>query len=260
MITSSAAARGPSWPVALGAALLAAVPLPVRGAEPVAAAQLVVVVVPEWTATRGTLGCFARTADGWSQQGRPIPVTIGRRGCGWGLGLHAAGDAGPEKREGDGRSPAGMFAIGVAFGAEAEIDTGLEYRPLTIHDWCIDVPESPLYNRIVDDREVGSDAVRGSTEPMRRDLHLDGDSAYVVGFVIEHNAGCRSGMGSCIFAHPWKDATTPTAGCTAMAEHDLRGVLAWLRADASPRFVLLPEAEYRRVWRAWDLPAPDAAP
>lgn len=222
--------------------------------------QLVLVVVADWHATTGRLDRYDRAAGGWVRGGASVPVTIGRGGCGWGAGLHPAADGEPQKREGDGRSPAGVFAIGTAFGAWQTLDTGLAYRPLTAHDWCIDVPESPLYNRIVDDRDVGGEAVRGSTEPMRRDLHLGGDRLYEVGFVIEHNAGCAAGAGSCIFAHPWHDATTPTAGCTALAEHDLRDLLRWLQSDAHPRFVLLPTAEYRRVWRAWDLPPPGDVP
>lgn len=225
-----------------------------------ACTQLVLVVVPDWQAAAGTLVRYDRVDGGWVRGGPRVPVTIGRAGSGWGSGLHPATDSEPTKREGDGRSPAGVFAIGMAFGADATLDTGLAYRPLTAHDWCIDDPASPHYNRIVDDRDVGTEAVRGSTEPMRRDLHLDGDRLYEVGFVIEHNAGCAAGAGSCIFAHPWHDAGSPTAGCTALAASELRDLLRWLRADAQPRFVLLPAAEHRRVWRAWDLPPPGDAP
>jgi L,D-peptidoglycan transpeptidase YkuD (ErfK/YbiS/YcfS/YnhG family) len=225
-----------------------------------ACSQLVLVVVPGWRDITGVLECHERRGDDWIRVGSRVPVTIGRAGCGWGSGLHPRIDEGPRKREGDGRSPAGVFAIGTAFGAGRTLDTGLAYRPLTAHDWCIDDPTSPHYNRIVDDREVGAEAVRGSTEPMRRDLHLAGDRLYELGFVIEHNAGGEAGCGSCIFAHPWHDAATPTAGCTALAVSELRDLLRWLRAEAHPRFVLLPAAEHRRVWHAWDLPPPGDTP
>ncbi|MFM7243342.1 MAG: L,D-transpeptidase [Planctomycetaceae bacterium] len=225
-----------------------------------ASSQLVLVVVADWRQTTGTLNRYDRGAVGWTRAGSSMPVTIGRAGCAWGSGLHPAIDEAPRKREGDGRSPAGVFAIGTAFGSATTLDTGLAYRPLTAHDWCIDDSRSPHYNRIVDDREVGAEAVRGSTEPMRRELHLDGDRLYDIGFVIEHNAGCAACAGSCIFAHPWHDAGTPTAGCTALAADDLRELLRWLRADAHPRFVLLPAAEHRRVWQAWNLPSPGDAP
>jgi len=219
--------------------------------------QVVFVVTPDWTATGGMLSCFERDAGGaWTQHGASHAVMVGRRGCGWGRGLQPPVEDGPQKREGDGRSPAGVFTIGPAFGAAATCETGLEYRPLTGDDWCIDVADSPLYNRIVSTREVGAAAVAGSTEPMRRDLHLDGDGAYALGFVIGHNCDCRPGAGSCIFAHLQGDPPGPTAGCTAMTEERLGALLRWLRADARPRFVLLPAAEAATRAAAWGLPTP----
>jgi L,D-peptidoglycan transpeptidase YkuD (ErfK/YbiS/YcfS/YnhG family) len=243
------------------AAVLASAPGPARALEHDSAGcrQLVLVVVPDWGSSGGRLTRFTRDATAWQRVGDPIDVAIGRSGCGWGLGLHPPQTDGPVKREGDGRSPAGIFTVGLAFGAADRLETGLEYRQMSAHDWCIDVPASPRYNTIVDDREVGADAVRGSTEPMRRDLHL-GDSFYDLGFVIGHNCGCEAGAGSCIFAHLWSRHGAATAGCTAMADGDLRGLLAWLRADAEPRFVLLPDAEHRRLADAWDLPPPGAVP
>lgn len=221
--------------------------------------QLVLVVVPDWSTPRGTLSCHERSDATWRPARAEVPVTIGTTGCGWGLGLVSGEGAGPTKQEGDGRSPAGVFVIGTAFGAADRLDTGLDYRPMNRHHWCVDAPASPHYNRIVDDRDVGADAVRG-TEPMRRDLHLDGDQCYAVGFMIGHNPTGTAGRGSCIFAHPWKNSATPTAGCTAMAEDDLRGILAWLQSDAAPRFALLPAAEHRRRWQEWDLPQPEDTP
>ena len=123
-------------------------------------------------------------------------------------------------------------------------------------DWCIDVPESPLYNRIVDSAEVGDDAVAGSTEPMRRDLHADGDHRYRLGLVIAHNPAAVPGAGSCIFAHLWKAPGVATAGCTAMPEPAMQALLAWLQPQAAPVLVLLPLAEHERLSSGWRLPAP----
>lgn len=217
-----------------------------------AARQLVLVTTSDWDASRGTLRFYERQADGW----RPVdtfPVTIGRNGSAWGIGLHPD-QPGPRKREGDGRSPAGVFAIGTAFGYAAGAMTGLVYAPMDEGHWCIDDDASPLYNRIVDAREVGAAAVAGSTEPMRRDLHAGGDMRYALGFVIEHNPRGERGAGSCIFAHLWRDGGT-TAGCTAMALDAMQRLLASLRADLQPVFVLLPWQEYRRLQAGWHLPA-----
>ena len=40
-----------------------------------------------------------------------------------------------------------------------------------------------------------------------------------------------------------------------MTEEHLAALLRWLRADARPRFVLLPAAEAAARAAAWDLPA-----
>jgi L,D-peptidoglycan transpeptidase YkuD (ErfK/YbiS/YcfS/YnhG family) len=233
---------------ALIPALALAGDLPWRDAR-----QLVLVTASDWDAAVGVLTAFEREETGWKRVHGPIPAALGRAGSAWGRGLHAPQD-GPQKKEGDGRSPAGVFRIGAAFGYEPAITSALAYRQSSGSDFCIDVSGSPLYNRIVDAKVVGGAAVAGSTEPMRRDLHANGDVRYKIGFVIEHNADAAPQGGSCIFAHLWRAAGEPTSGCTSMDEHALRALLAWLRPDRTPVFVLLPQAEYARLESAWRLP------
>lgn len=217
------------------------------------ARQLVLVVADDRDSSRGRLSTYERRDAGWIAVQRDVPVTLGRSGSAWGIGLHPA-QQGLEKREGDGRSPAGVFRIGQAFGYESAANTRLHYRPMSEWDYCIDVASSPLYNRIVDARTVGEEAIRGSTEPMRRDLHFNGDRRYELGFVIEHNAAGKPGLGSCIFAHVWEAPDRATAGCTAMAAEAMRELLAWLDAKNEPIFVLLPAQELERLREQWDLP------
>lgn len=217
------------------------------------ARQLVLVTTPGWDAGTGSMETFTRTAQGWQPAAGPKPVAIGRAGAAWGLGLHPP-QGGLAKKEGDGRSPAGVFRIGDAFGYAGSASTDMRYLAMGDADYCIDVNASPLYNRIVDARVVGTDAVAGSTEPMRRDIHADGDQRYKLGFVIEHNPANVSGAGSCIFAHLWKAPDEPTAGCTAMKEPAMVELFAWLQPGQRPVFVLLPQREYARLKDAWRLP------
>ncbi|GAB3331387.1 hypothetical protein GCM10027359_01080 [Marilutibacter aestuarii] len=217
------------------------------------ARQMVVVTTPDWDADGGRMQRFEKHGAGWRPVAASEPVRIGRAGSAWGLGLHPD-QPGTRKREGDGRSPAGIFGIGDAFGYAADARTALPYRSMQAGDYCIDVPGSPLYNRIVNTEEVGAAAVKGSTEPMRRDLHADGDQRYAQGFVIDHNPGNRSPAGSCIFAHVWKAADVATAGCTAMPPERVAALLDWLDPAAQPVFVLLPEAAYARLQAPWHLP------
>jgi L,D-peptidoglycan transpeptidase YkuD (ErfK/YbiS/YcfS/YnhG family) len=251
--------RLPAWP---GWALLVTTVVSLSSVQsasekaevmPAATRQLVLVTTPDWSSTRATLQTFMRTPQGWRSASAAIPVVIGRAGAAWGIGLHPAQE-GPQKREGDGRSPAGVFEIGTAFGYADSAITRWPYAAMSANDYCIDVNGSPLYNRIVDARKVGAAAVARSTEPMRRDLHSGGDQAYKLGFVIEHNSHGVAGGGSCIFAHLWKAPDSTTAGCTAMAEPAMQALFAWLQPQDHPVFVLLPQKEYTRLKSAWDLP------
>jgi L,D-peptidoglycan transpeptidase YkuD (ErfK/YbiS/YcfS/YnhG family) len=230
-------------------------------ATPIAAAdlswsdarQLVLVTTADWNANQGTLRTFSMEDGQWLSAAPAIPVTIGRAGSAWGMGLHPK-QAGPLKQEGDGRSPAGVFDIGMAFGYADSARTALRYKAMTDSDYCVDVNASPLYNRIVDARVTGKEAVAGSTEPMRRDIHLHGDQLYKMGFVIEHNSQGTPAAGSCIFAHLWRAPGAPTAGCTAMAEPAMQALLGWLQPERHPVFVLLPHQEYARLKTRWGLP------
>lgn len=218
------------------------------------ARQMVLVITPDWNADHGVLRRYEWVHGDWQPVGEAQAVVVGQSGSAWGLGLNAPQADGPQKHEGDGRSAAGVYRIGETFGYAASADTRMPYRALQVSDYCIDVNGSPYYNRIVDAREVGEQAVAGSSEPMRRDLHLNGDPLYTVGFVIEHNAQGKPGGGSCIFAHVWRAPTEGTAGCTAMPEAVMRDVLAWLKPDDHPVFVLLPQHEYARLHATWHLP------
>lgn len=223
-------------------------PPPWRGAS-----QMILVTSADWNADRGRLRRYERDADGWHAAGDGIEVALGRNGSAWGVGLHEA-QAGPRKREGDGRSPAGVFALGSAFGYAASSRTAWPYAAMSDAHWCVDVDGSPLYNRIVDARETGAAAVAGSSEPMRRDLHAEGDPRYELGLVIQHNPRDIRGAGSCIFAHLWRRPDEATSGCTAMARSGMQALLAWLRPEREPVFVLLPQTEYARLRERWQLP------
>lgn len=220
--------------------------------------QMILVIAPDWDSATARLRRFVRVEGKWKPMETAVPVVIGKSGSAWGLGLHSS-QPGPQKREGDGRAPAGIFAIGPAFGYAASQSTALPYQAMSSQDFCIDVSDSPLYNTIVSAATVGEKAIAGSTEPMRRDIHADGDQRYKLGFVIEHNPRHKAAGGSCIFAHLWKSPDSPTAGCTAMTEPVMRGLLGWLDPEKHPLFVLLPRAQYQRLRKAWRLPHFDLA-
>ena len=118
------------------------------------ARQLVLVTTPDWNSSEATLQSFQRNGHGWQAVSGKVPVVIGRAGAAWGIGLHPA-QPGAGKQEGDGRSPAGVFALGNAFGYAKSVPTDLKYTAMGVDDYCIDVVGSPVYNRIVNVHDPG---------------------------------------------------------------------------------------------------------
>lgn len=207
--------------------------------------QLVVVTTPGWRATTGILQRFARedATQPWRAIGPRVRVVVGRRGLGRGAGLVALDLRGPKKREGDRRAPAGVFALGPAFGTESSPGSALPY--LRIHDGhrCVDDARSRHYGRIVDARRVDVDFA--SAEHLAR---LGVYSRLAV--VVQHNPTHAPGRGSCIFLHAWGRRARPTVGCTAMPMRALRALAGWLDPRHAPLLVQLPKRAWRRVREA----------
>lgn len=216
--------------------------------------QLVAVVSDDWNATTATMRCYERAGAGgaWKLAGEAIPVTLGRTGLAWGRGLHGAAVlAGPTKREGDGKSPAGVFELPYAFGyAPSEQAKGvkLDYLPLTADVFGVDDPNSRFYNQVVKLSTVKKDW--DSAETMRRD-----DDLYEWGVYVGHNTQpAVPNGGSCIFIHLWAGPGKTTAGCTAMSRENMVRLVQWLDGKAHPLLVQLPKAAHGELSRAWGLP------
>lgn len=217
---------------------------PLRGSR-----QAIVVVAQSWDTTQAQLRRYERdTATApWREVGSAVPVVLGRSGLAWGTGLHPEQHNGPQKREGDGKSPAGVFPIPSAFGFDATATTKLTYNQLTEHTECVDDVTSLYYNSIVE-RDRVSTIDWESSEKMRT------IPEYRIGLLVSHNQPPVRGDGSCIFMHLWRGQDSSTAGCTAMAPEPLEAIVAWLDPAASPRLVQLPANEYARLKGGWKLP------
>jgi len=225
---------------------------------PAGTTQLVVVVSDNWNASSGQLYQFSRVAgQPWQVIGQTSQVDLGRNGTAWGLGLHPA-QSGPQKQEGDGKAPAGLFRLSAAFGALPTLASQMPYQQMSRFDYCIDVPTSPLYNQTLDIRQYRPEWTVGSSEPMRRDLIAKPDAVYEQGLFIDHNFSSgearQTGAGSCIFMHLKSPDGRKTAGCTALAPEHLTALLQWLSPQAEPLYLLLPASEYQRLQQDWLLP------
>lgn len=129
-----------------------------------------------------------------------------------------------DKREGDGATPAGVFALNrVLYRPDrlARPRTILPVAPVDPDDgWC-DAPDDDDYNRQV------RLPYPASAENLWRDDHV-----YDLFVVTSHNTEpTLAGLGSAIFVHLARVDFGPTEGCVALALDDLQRVLADWRAD-----------------------------
>ena len=215
---------------------------------------MVLSVSEAWGTTRAILRAYERTEReaSWTPVGAPIEASLGRSGLAWGRGLHPRGPTGPVKREGDGRSPAGVFDLLLVTGyaKAAPSGTRLPYREATATLRCVDDTRSVHYNRLADEATETKDW--SSAEDMRRrdDLYR------LVVFVGHNDAPVVPGGGSCIFLHLRAGPEAVTSGCTAFAVEPMERLLRWLDPAARPVLVQLPEGEYRSHAAAWGLPEP----
>ena len=232
-----------------------AAPKPHVPASPITPAhrQLLLVRSATWYTARGTLERYSRNKGGaWTLAGPATPVNLGRNGMGWGRGLHARPKFGPFKREGDGRSPAGAFALSRAFGAAKSLPAGAHAFPY-LHtrstSYCVEDPRSNSYNQIID----AANLPRGAWE--KRSGLRRADGLFDWGVVVRQNEpDPERGAGSCVFLHVWRGPRMPTSGCTAMPHDQIEDIVRWLDPRAEPVLVQLPEPVFKKLRDAWHLP------
>ena len=145
--------------------------------------------------------------------GRAFPVALGRGGIF------------PDKREGDGRTPAGTWRVDRLLyrpDRGPRPVTALPAQPIKAGDgWCDD-PADRRYNRPV------HLPIAASHEVMRRE-----DALYDLVLVLDHNQRPRvKGRGSAVFIHAARPGLTPTEGCVALPRAELRRLAARLKRGA----------------------------
>jgi D-alanyl-D-alanine dipeptidase len=216
---------------------------------PVDTKQLILILARDWTSRTGTMVRFEKNTT-WEKRAEH-PVTLGLRGLAWGRGLHPLEWKGPLKKEGDKRTPAGLFLLGSAYGPQAEPPQGTTwpYRPITEKWFCVDDPKSAAYNRVGSLDSLGKKDWSSAEDMRRKDALYD--------WVININQNwpdVKAGCGSCIFFHVWRAPGSGTEGCVAMTEEDIKSLISWLRPESNPVVVILPEEAYRALKNKWALP------
>ncbi|MEM7374470.1 MAG: L,D-transpeptidase family protein [Bacteroidota bacterium] len=215
--------------------------------------QFLVSLTSDWDEVNGTLYLFTWENGQWVQSLSPIPMVVGKKGMAWGIGLdNYTRLDGPKKREGDKKSPAGVFRLGTAFGYAQPSQASFikaEYTHVLPSTMCIEDASSAHYNQIVDEGSSSPDW--NSTDHMLRK-----DDLYEWGMFVLHNQPdpVASG-GSCIFLHVWRKNDSGTAGCTAMDKGKLKALLGKIDPSLNPLMVQVPVFAYEQFQHQYKLPS-----
>lgn len=142
----------------------------------------------------------------------PFPGVIGKEGIAFK----------GQKKEGDLKTPAGLYSIGTAFGTQP-VALKMDFKYITAEDKFIDDVSSKNYNTWVTSETDAKSYERMLIPP------------YKLGAVINYNMKpIVPGAGSAIFMHLWRSHDKPTNGCVAMDEPHLKTILHWLDKRQHP--------------------------
>lgn len=221
--------------------------------------QLALSIADDWNSTTGQMQLFERNGQQWQAVSLPWRVLYGANGLAWGRGENPASPPSPGipiKQERDKRAPAGLFKIGTIYTYDKQLPAGADYpfHTITAADAWIDDPSLPEYNR-----HVRIDPANPPPWFTKQRMRLN-DPPHRWLIEIRHNSDPPvAGAGSAIFFHIQRGPERRSAGCTVMPQPQVVQLTTWLRADANPRYALLPRAEYLALWKKWGLPSPAVA-
>jgi L,D-peptidoglycan transpeptidase YkuD (ErfK/YbiS/YcfS/YnhG family) len=182
--------------------------------------QVVSVTGKAMSDTKVTIQTYEKKQGEWRRALKKMEGVIGKNGFT------------KSKKEGDGKSPVGIYSFGTSFGSGTK-PTGMKmgYKKTTKYDYWIDDQTSNDYNKWKTYK--GNPAVKWkSFERMNHEL-------YKYGAVINYNTNpIIKGKGSAIFLHVWRGDTKPTAGCTATAEKNVLNLLKWMDPVQKPHIAM----------------------
>jgi len=219
--------------------------------------QVLIGIADGWNSSKVTLTLYQKHGKQWKPVTAPWPGRLGKSGLAWGYGIHKkVASTAPVKHEGDWRAPAGIFAIGGAYGYAPNIqhNAKLPYRQITTRDLWFEDRASRYYNR----HQILDHEPKAAWE--KKAQMRQNDHAHSLKLYIAHNDAILGGkpvpgLGSAIFFHIWRGGgTRPTAGCTTMPETKLKALIASIDPARHPVYVLLPKSEYQRLRKSWKLP------
>lgn len=232
-----AATPGPAAPAPAAPRDVASLPERLDAAGKIGAArQVVVVQARNWSTSRARVRTWVKRHGEWQRKHRAMPARIG-----W-TGFH------PDRRQGDGSTPAGRYRIRYGFGSEDDPGSDLRYREFTRRAWWVYDPRHPkTYNTWQTGRPENA---KWRAEWAEHLWDYVPGGQYHYGAVLDFNlprkgkpADTRRGGG--IFLHVRGDGST--AGCVAVSRRNMVRLLRWFDGDAEPWIVMGPRRYLRKM-------------
>jgi len=153
------------------------------------------IIVVAADGSNATVSMHNKEEDGTWTEILSTAGKIGRNGIG-------------KTKEGDGKTPTGVYRFMFGFGNMSDPGCGLSYTQVDDSYYWVDDSDSAYYNQFVTTNEVTKDW--DSAE------HIAGvKSSYNYVLALDYNVECMPGKGSAIFMHC---APTSGAGCIAVSE------------------------------------------
>lgn len=155
-----------------------------------------------------TVSLHEKNKDGIWIESFSTQASIGKNGIG-------------KTREGDGKTPTGIYHFTFAFGIKENPGANFEYIEVDDSHYWVDDSNSKYYNQFVSTKDVEKD-----WDSAEHILSEEGSYNYVL--ATDYNAECKPGEGSAIFMH-----CTPTggAGCIAVSEESMIAILERISPD-----------------------------
>ena len=126
------------------------------------------------------------------------------------------------KREGDGKTPSGIYSFGQAFGTAGNPGNSRSWLQVNNNHYWVDDSNSPYYNKLVDASQTGiqwNSAEHLASYP----------TAYKYAIAVNYNTACTPNAGSAIFLHCSTGGST--AGCISVSQTNMIRILQSLQSD-----------------------------
>ncbi|MGI6004662.1 MAG: L,D-transpeptidase family protein [Christensenellales bacterium] len=202
--------------------------------------QVLHVVAEDENSYEAHISVYDYAEVAWRRTGGPYPCAVGKNGVS------------EDKIEGDGKTPAGVFALSHAMGFLTKpFVHHMAMVPIRFFDVWVDDEQSELYNTAT---TLPNALIKGA-----RSFEMLMRPVYRQMLVVDYNRHpVEKGRGSAIFIHRLKKNRPYTAGCIALDERDLLSLYDLLDGSKGP--VLFVEVSPTASGRSPERGSPDPDP